>query len=150
MAAPNKPVELLVFTPIYARGEHIVGENATTGYHRQFVASDTFVGIALRTALNVATANPLSAGGEIGNGAAGNISVPCATEGYFFWALAGGITGLVGAVTEQGTTIYCSDGQTLTTSAGGNAKVGVVVRFSVALQGWVIRFKSGLLQAASI
>ncbi len=124
-----------------------VGENGSTGYQRQYVPGDTFVGIALRSADNSGTGNPLGAAGEIGDGTAGSISVPCAEEGYFAWR--GTITNLVGDVSEQNTLIYCSDGQTLTTSSGGNSLVGVVVRWDVPNQCWIIRFASAIIRAAT-
>jgi len=87
-----------------------VGDNAS-GYARPLVAADPFWGFATRKADNSA-------------GAAGDINVNCRERGYVVLPVVG-VTG----VGDVGDTVYASDDNTFTLTAGANTDIGKVDRY---------------------
>lgn len=87
-----------------------VGLNASTGYARNLVAGDLFLGVAYKQADN-------------SGGSAGDENVQVDGEKDFEHALSGV------ALTDIGTAVYASDNGTLTTSSSGNSYVGVIAGY---------------------
>lgn len=94
-------------TVIYAGSA--VGIDSGTGYARQLVANDVFVGFALQKADN-------------GSGANAAINVKVQTQGFIQAAL-------TVAATDMGVAMYMSDGDTFTKTSTGNSLIGKVYRF---------------------
>lgn len=135
---------------IYAGGA--IGLNGTTGYVRRWQSGDVFVGFALRSGKNDSTANPLDkyAGGALGDGTAGGLKAAIRQFGQMLYK--GTITNVSAAVTAVGAgavVIYISDDGTFTSSSGGgNAKIGNLVRYDTDLGGFVIQVCGALLKNA--
>lgn len=83
----------------------------SSGYMRQLVAGDSFRGFARAKADNSA-------------GAAGAVEVDLIEEGVIEASVAG-----VTALTDVGTLVYMSDGDTFTLTSTSNSKVGTIKRF---------------------
>lgn len=99
----------------------------SSGYARQLVAGDVFLGFADAKASNVADANkPNFAIGGVLLGAAGAINVPVREQGIVYIST---ITGATGLVTNAGTKVYMSDGNTFTTTVTGNTLIGEIVGY---------------------
>ena len=81
-----------------------------SGYFRQLVAADVFGGVAL-------------IGSNNGSGAAGAANVHVRATGTLVASVAG-VTG----VTDEGATVYASDGNTLTLTSASNTPVGKIIR----------------------
>lgn len=86
-----------------------VGENGS-GYFRPLVAADPFAGFALLRADNSA-------------GAAGAVNVHVRARGIAILNVTG-----VTAVTDEGSTVYASDDDTFTLTAGSNTAIGKIIR----------------------
>lgn len=87
-----------------------VGENGS-GYFRPLVAADPFAGFALQQADN-------------SSGSAGDRSVHVRQRGVIVMPVTGAT-----AVTDEGSTVYASDDDTLTLTAGSNTAIGKVLRY---------------------
>jgi predicted RecA/RadA family phage recombinase len=87
-----------------------VGENGS-GYFRPLVAGDAFAGFALEICDN-------------STGAAGDRLVRLRSRGVVVMPITGAT-----AVTDEGSTVYASDDDTLTLTASTNTAIGKVLRY---------------------
>ena len=104
-----------------------VGLRAATGYARQLVAGDDFLGFSEVLADNSGNGS-LFTGFIPGNGQAGNITVNLRTRGQIVLNVSTNGT-MNGSVTDRDKLVYASDGATFTDTAGGNTIIGRVVDF---------------------
>jgi hypothetical protein len=112
-----------------------VGRNA--GYARQLVAGDAFAGFAVGRVVNVADANrPGFTAGGVALGAAGALTVELRQDGIVEVTTIAGAS----AVTDVGTDVYMSDGDTFTLTTTSNTKVGKIAWYLNGVFG--VRFQS--------
>ena len=110
-----------------------VGLNAGTGYARQLVAGDDFLGFSEVTADNTGNGS-LFSGWIPGSGAAGNITVNLRTRGQIVLKVQTNGT-MNGTVTDRDKLVYASDGNTYTDTVGGNTIIGRVIDFLGTVSG---------------
>jgi hypothetical protein len=91
---------------------------ATAGYLRGLVAGDKFMGIAYEEVDN-------------SSGSDGDLQVQYAQKGEFL------LTGAGFAATDVGKQVFASDDCTLTLTATGNSRVGIIQRYVSSTQVWV-------------
>lgn len=87
-----------------------VGENGS-GYFRPLVAGDPFAGFCLVNCDN-------------SSGAAGGKNIHVRAKGVAVLSVTG-----VTAVTDEGSTVYASDDDTFTLTAGSNSAIGKIIRY---------------------
>ena len=107
-------------------GGSMVGQNSGTNFARQLVAGDVFLGFADARATNVVnTTYPnQTADNNALVGAAGAIRVECRATGVVVVPLAA-VAG-ASSSTAPGTSVYASDGNTLTLTSTSNSRVGTI------------------------
>lgn len=116
----------------------------SSGYARQLVAADTFCGFADAKAANVVDANRPGLIGfpSIALGSAGGLTVETRAEGEIVIPLAS-LVGNAG-VTDVGSSVYMSDGNTFTLTSTSNSLIGTVKEY---LNGqYTISFKTPLIK----
>jgi len=115
----------------------------SSGYARQLVAGDAFAGFAVGKAVNVADANrPGYAIGGVLLGAAGALTVELRQDGIVEVPTIAGAS----AVTDVGTAVYMSDGDTFTLTSTSNTRVGTIAWYLNGLFG--VRFQADTAKVA--
>lgn len=110
-----------------------VGLQAATGYARQLVAGDDFLGFAEVEADNTGNGS-LFSGFIPGSGAAGAITVNLRTRGQIVLNVLTNGT-MNGTVTDRDKLVYASDGNTYTDTVGSNTIIGRVIDFLGTVSG---------------
>jgi hypothetical protein len=116
-AVQNYP--MLASVTIY-RGSAV---GLSSGYARQLVSGDKFVGFAEETIVNSVATNGAT---DISVRASGNVQLAITSA----------------AVGDIGNSVYASDGATFTYTAGGNSRIGYVVRW-VSTGNVIVSFSGG-------
>jgi hypothetical protein len=118
--------DLPMLTAVAAYKGSALGKSS--GYARQLVAADVFLGFAEEDSDNTA-------------GASGAKTIKARQKGFVQLSVVG-----VTAVTDQGATVYASDGNTFTLTSTSNTAIGKVARW-VSGTTVIVYFEAAALQS---